>query len=238
MGILQFFPAERFYAPFAPRSLRPGQFCWIVVPHIEPVPRILDVEREAPEEHEKIRFILRNANRSDDFRKRDRILPIKYLGLHSNEELLVQRAKKRPAIILCSEVDTFPDMEKILRQKAKKHCQEDCFFLIPCYHVESEFDLSGFPTPMIPRIRCLIYRQFFYIPESPKIREGVARFDRIQVVVARDQISSIEPCDFGLSDEVLGVFLGLFEYCITGVEDTHLKAIRDLAKECLSSLKT
>lgn len=238
MGILQFFPPDKFYSPVNPPEFRPGQFCWIVVPQIEPVPRILDVERNTPEEHEKVNFLLRNANKKDDFRRRDRTLPIKYLGLRSNEELLVQRAKKRPAVIVTSTVDTFPEIEKILRQRAKKHCQEDCIFLIPCYHVESEFDPSGFPMEMIPRIRCLVYRQFFYIPESPKIKESVARFDRIQVVVARDQISSIEPCDFKLPDDVLGVFLGAFVYCITGIEDEHLKAIRDLAKECLSTIES
>jgi hypothetical protein len=216
----------------------PGQFCWIIVPHLDPIPRILDVERESPEEHERVRFLLRNANKTDDFTKRDRVLPLQYLKLRSNEELLVQCAKKRPAIILSANTDVFPDIEKILRQRGKKHYQQNCLILAPCYHFETEFDPTGFPVEMKARIRCMVYRQFFYIPESPKVQEGVARFDRIQVIVDRSQVSSIDPCDFRLSDEVIGTFLGLFEYCITGVEDNNLKAIRDLARECLSSIKS
>lgn len=238
MGILQFFPPDKFYSPANPKEFRPGQFCWIVVPHIDPIPRILDVERESPQEHEKVNFSLRNANKAEDFRKRDRVLPLKYLNLRSNEELLVQRAKKRPAIIVSAKTDVFPDIEKILRQKGKKHYQQDCLILAPCYHFETELDPAGFPMEMKSRIRCLIYRQLFYIPESPNIREGVARFDRIQVVVDRCQVSSINPCDFRLSDEVLGTFLGLFEYYITGIEDKDLKAMRDLAKESLSPVES
>jgi len=233
MGILQFFPVDKFYVSIDPREFRPGQFCRIVVPHIDPIPRILDVERSEPEEHRYVKFLLRNANQTDDFIKKDRTLPIKNLNLESNEELLARRAKKRPAIIISSDVDIFPHIEKILRQRGKKHCQEDCIFLIPCYHTEAEFDPRGFALEMIPRVRCLIYRQFFYLPEHPKIKESVARFDRIQVVVGRD-LSSIKPLDFGLSEDVLGVFKALFIYCLTGVEDKDLKSFRDLARECYS----
>jgi hypothetical protein len=235
MGILQFYPLPSYFKEIDKRSFVPGQFCRIVSPFILPIPQILDVERKAPEEHSEIKFELRNANRPGDFTSRDRILPIKNLQLKSNEELLIQRAKKRPAIILCSEVDLFPEVSILLRRRGKKHCQEDSIFVLPCYHAESMDDPSGVPMEIIKRCRCLIYRQFFYIPECPKLQEGIARFDRIQVICGRNH-SAIEPMDLALSDEVFAILRALFIFCITGIQDEDLGAFRDLIRESYPKL--
>lgn len=232
MGILQLYSPKEFYISIAPREFRPGQFCWVVTPHIDPVPRILDVERSSPEEHDEVKFELRNANRASDFRTRDRILPVKKLNLRSHEELLAQRAKKRLGIILSAEVDIFPEIERLLRQKGKPHYQENSLFVIPAYSIESETNFSGFPPEMVARIRCLIYRQFFYFPDCSLFKEGVARFDRIQVISGRDP-SAIEPLDIALSQEVFALLLAMFVYCITGIEDNDLIDIREMVKDAL-----
>lgn len=230
MAILQLYPKKIFYARVNQNEFRPGQFCWLPVPHIDPVPRILDIKRSSSTEHDNVSFELRNANQPDDFRTRDRILPLKRLDLRSNEELLAQRAKKRPGIIISPKVDIFSDIARLLRQKGKKHLQEDCLFVIPGYTIETEDSLSGFPQEMVTRIRCLIYRQFFYFPGSDRFTEGVARFDRIQVVIGRDT-SAISPTDICLSDEVYGLFRAMLIHCITGKEDKDLKAAKDICRE-------
>jgi len=233
MAILQFFPKEKFYTPIDPREFRPGQFCRIVAPHISPIPQILDVERSGPEEHDEVRFNLRNANKPRDFKADDRTLPLKNLNLRAHEELLVQRAKKRLGIILSAEADIFPEIERFLRKKAKKHCQEDFLFVIPAYSIETPTSLSGYPLQMVARIRCLIYRQFFYFPDCfPHFKEGIARFDRIQTIIGKD-VSAIEPLGISLSQEVYSIFQGMFLYCISGIEDEDLKAVRELAREAL-----
>jgi hypothetical protein len=187
MGILQVYSPNEFFETVDVREIRPGQFCWLPTPHIDPIPRILDVERSSPEEHRSVSFLIRNANRPGDFHTDNRILPIKYLNLRSNEELLIQKAKRRPGIILSTEVDKFSEITKLLRQKGKKHLQEDSIFVIPCYSIEKETRGTGFPPEMAARIRCLLYRQFFYYPvKAPSITEGIARFDRIQVIIGRD----------------------------------------------------
>lgn len=237
MGILQLYSPGEFYTKVKKTDFTSGQFCWIVVPYINPIPRILDVERNNPEEHDNVRFNLRNANRPNDFRKKDRNLPIKYLNLRSNEELLTQRAKKRPGIILSAEVDTFPDIELLLRQKGKKHLQEDCMFVVPCYGIETREREFGFPPEMVKRIRCCIYRQFFYCPTYPLLYgEHIARFDRVQVVIGKDP-ASIEPLEFALAPEPFAIFLAMFLFCISGQEDDNLKAVRDLTKKCYDELK-
>lgn len=230
MGILQYFPASEFFTPIDPGQYRQGQFCWIVTPAIEPVPQILDVERSDPEEHDEVKFQIRNANRPGDFRAADRTLPIKRLNLRAHEELLIQRAKKRPGIILSDSLDIYPEVTALLKTKAKKHLQEDSLFVIPCYSIETLENTSGFPAEMVVRIRCLLYRQFFYMPATSFLGESIARFDRVRVIVGRDR-SAIEPIGFRLSDDVFGLFLSLFFFCISGVEDGDLAAIRSLTKE-------
>ena len=83
---------------------------------------------------------------------------------------------------------------------------------------------------MVVRIRCLIYRQFFYCPRNNRFTEGVARFDRIQVVVGHDP-AAIDPTDICLSKDVFGLFRAMFIYCLFGKEDEDLKIVRELAKE-------
>jgi hypothetical protein len=142
----------------------------------------------------------------------------------------LQRAKKRLGIVLCSEVDAYQDIATLLRQSGKKHLQEDCIFVVPAYGIKNEYHPGGFPPEMIYRVRSLLYRQFFYFPDGPKIGEGVARFDRIQVVVGKGR-SAIEPIDTCLSDEALGLFISFFTYCITGEKDEDLAAIIQLVQE-------
>jgi len=231
MGILQLIPQKSFFVkPEEPFS--PGQFCWVPVPHIDPIPRILDIERDSPEEHTEVSFKLRNANKKKDFRVKDRVLPIKYLNLRAHEELLVQRAKKRPAIILSTNVECFPDIAKILKTKGKKHLQEDAMFVVPCYSIEKGNSRAGFPAEMVTRIRCLIYRQFFYYPASTELHEGVARFDRVQTVIGKDP-ATIEPVNLALSDEAYSVFLSVFLYCMSGDKDDDLESTKELLAELI-----
>lgn len=230
MGILQLYSKEEYYTSIDPREFRPGQFCWLPVPYLSPVPMILDVERSAPTEHEEVRFFLRNANRSEDFRTRDRVLPLKNLNLRSHEELLVHRAKKRQGIIVSPRLDLYQEIARILPQKGKRHFQEDSIFIIPVYGTETRDRPTGFPPEMVSRIRCLLYRQFFYLPGNSQIEQGIARFDRIQVVIGRDP-SAISPMNICLYGEVFDLFVAMFLYCISGIEDEDLQTARSLVKE-------
>lgn len=232
MSILQLYSKDEFFTSVKPTEFKNGQFCWVPTPIPDKIPRILDIERNLPEEHEEVRFELRLANQRDDFKKRDRSLPIKYLNLRSNEELLTQRAKKRPAIILSSGVECFINIEKLLKSKRKKHHQEDCLFVIPCYNILKEPYGPGFIQEQVALIQCLMYRQFFYIPDSPHFTEMISRFDRIHVVIDRSP-AAIEPTDLCLSEEVFDLFLAMFLYCISGKIDEELDAVREIVREAL-----
>ncbi len=124
MSITHYIAPDEFYVSTDPKRLEPGDFCWIVTPHIDPIPRILEVERSQPEEHESVNFVLRNANRRDDFRVSNRNLPVKYLNLRSHEELLAQKAKRRRGIVVTSNTEVDSELHRLLLQKGKKHLHE------------------------------------------------------------------------------------------------------------------
>jgi hypothetical protein len=232
MGILQVYPLNDYYTRTDPKIFKRGQICWIVSSYISEIPQILDAERNHDEEHDEFRFVLKNADPDNDFKaSAKRTLPIKYLNLESTEELLVQKAKKRPAIIISTGLDIYPEITKLLKQKGKKHLQEDSLFLVPCYSVETRDDRRGFPSEMVVRVRCLLYRQFFYMPHySPLTGESIARLDRIQVVVGRHR-AAIEPTDLCLSDDVFQIFLSQFLFCMSGIEEGEFATVRSLVKE-------
>jgi len=77
LGIVQLI--DPFYVKLPDDTFRRasvvGQFCWIPVTHLDPVPRILDVERGDPQEHFATKFSIRNMT-DGDFKKKTR-LPIK-----------------------------------------------------------------------------------------------------------------------------------------------------------------
>lgn len=230
MSITQLYNDDEFFTAVDPREFRVGQMCWVPIPNPDPIPRILDVQRNTPEEHEEVKFELRLANQSSDFKKRDRSLPIKYLSLRSNEELLAQSCKKRPSIILGSGVECYPEITKLLKQNGKKHQQQDCMFVIPCYSLQQEEYSSGFIQPIVERTKCLMYRQFFYLPPSKGFTEVIARFDRIQTVIDRSP-ASIDPSNICLSEEIFHLFLSMFIFCVSGKTNKLLEDVKELVRD-------
>lgn len=233
MSITQYIPPGEFYVAADPKRLAPGDLCWVVTPHIDPIPRILSVERSQPEEHESVKFELRNANQKDDFRISSRSLPVKYLELRSHEELLTQRAKRRRGIVVASNSDLDSELSQLLRQRGKKHLHETHHFIVPCYSTQRDGG-TGVPPEMTKRVECLLYREYFYCPEHLRLqrdlREAIARFDRMHVVVGSDP-SAIAGVGAALSEEAFALFQSALVYCLTGEEDSDLKEIRELLRE-------
>jgi hypothetical protein len=229
MSITQLYNKDEFYTATDPKDFRIGQICWVPIPNPDPIPRILDVQRNNPEEHEEVKFELRLGNQRNDFKTRDRSLPIKYLNMRSDEELLAQTCKKRTSIILASGVDCYPEITNILKQKGKKHQQQDCMFVIPCYSVQVEEYGTGFIQQIVERTKCLMYRQFFYLYPWNDTKDLIARFDRIQVVIDRSP-ASIEPTNVCLSEEIFNLFLSMFIFCISGKTNKLLDDVKDLVR--------
>jgi hypothetical protein len=208
-----------------------GQFCWIPVTHLDPIPRILDVERADPQEHYATKFSIRNMT-DGDFKKKTR-LPIKALSLRETEELVIHRAKRRPAIIISGETTIFDDIKMLLQQMRRKHLQEENLIVAPLYSVESGDHEGGFPPVMVARIRALMYKQFFFCPRgnSPLTSDSIMRLDRVHAVIPNYPAYIPEP--YSLSTEALGVLMAMLRSLFGAKEEADFEALKELVFESL-----
>lgn len=233
MGITQVI--DTFYVSLDSETYRKipviGQFCWIPAPHLDPIPRIIEVERTRPEEHYATKFLIRNMT-IKDFTKKTK-LPIKMLSLRETEELIGYKAKKRPAIIVSADFTIFDDITKELKKLGRKHLQEESIIVIPLYEIETNEHSGGFPPVMTARIKALMYNQFFFCPKTTYglLNDSIARLDRIQVI--KPIHPTYEPKQFSLSPEALGVLMAMLRLLFGAEEDKDTKALKELLLESL-----
>jgi len=208
-----------------------GQFCWVPVTHLDPIPRLLDVERADPQEHYATKFSIRNMT-DGDFKKKTR-LPIKALLLRETEELVIHRAKRRPAIIISGESTIFDDVKALLEQMGRKHLQQESLIIAPLYSVESADHEGGFPPVMVARIRALMYKQFFFCPRenSPLTGDSIMRLDRLHAVLPNYPAYVPEP--YSLSAEALGVLMSMLRSLFGAKEEPEFEALKELVFESL-----
>lgn len=230
MGITQLVP--QFYRKLPRETFRKeptiGQLCWMPSLHINKIPMIMEVERADPKEVYATKFRIRNL-RENDFKAREK-LPIKSLSLRITEELIVSKAKKRPAIVVWGSPMIFEDMEKLLISIGRPHLQEYCLAVVPVYNIETFDHAGGFPPVMVSRIKALMYNQFFYCPPMGDVglSEGVARLDRIQIILPTDR-AVYELLPVALSEDALAVLLSMLRSWFGSVEE-DLDAYRELLR--------
>lgn len=233
MGITQLI--TQFYRNLPKDSFRKeptvGQLCWAPSLHINKVPMVMEVERADPKEAFATKFKLRSLSERD-FRARAK-LPIKSINLRQTEELIVSKAKKRPAIVVWGSPMIFEDVEKLLISIGRPHLQEYCLAVVPVYNIETIDHAGGFPPIMVSRIKALMYNQFFYCPPMNDIgfSEGIARLDRIQTILPTDR-AVYDPLPIALSEDALAVLLSMIRSWFGSVEE-DLYAYKELLRETL-----
>jgi hypothetical protein len=201
------------------------------VTHLDPVPRLLDVERADPQEHFATKFSIRNMT-DGDFKKKTR-LPIKALSLRETEELVIHRAKRRPAVIISGKSTIFDDVKALLQQMGRKHLQQESLIVAPLYSIESGDHEGGFPPVMVARIRALMYKQFFFCPKgnSPLTTDSIMRLDRLQAAVPNYPAYIPEP--YSLSAEAPGVLMAMLRSLFGAKEEAEFKSLKELVFESL-----
>ena len=239
MGITQLI--DPFYIDISKEKFRDrptlGQLCWVPSPQPNIIPQIFEVQRADPTEHHITRFSIRNIKETDFLRREE--LPLYRLKLRLNEELIIQKAKRRPAIVLLTSNTIFPDIDKLLRTLSKSHLQQESIFVIPIFGFENSDHPGGFPPIMITRIKALMYNQFFFCPRTPSgmdLIEGIARLDRLQIIFPGNRASH-KPLPIKLSDDAIAILMNLLRswLCIRGTpnDEKYLKDLRELLEETL-----
>ena len=140
-----------------------------------------------------------------DFRRKKDRLPIAALSLGETEELLAIRAKKRPCVVI-AKIDgvnptSLPDGEQ--RKKAL-NAFDGMYLLAPIFSISNGFKETCFGSVMTARVRCMMYPEFVYAPESKPALEspGIIRLDRF---FWSHLVACTEPCDIFLTKDILGV---------------------------------
>lgn len=230
---------DTFYKSLPEDSFRKeivlGQICWIPVLHINRTPMLLEADRIDPKEVYITKFKIRRLQETD-FRKKEK-LPIKSIHLRLTEELIVHKAKKRPAIAVCNSFTHESEIALLLESINREHLQDKCVLFIPIYSIETKEHKGGFPPEMVARIKSLMYNQFFYCPTfNPEgFNGGIARLDRPQIIIpANGSINRAvcNPSPFALTDEALGVLLAMLRSLFNSKEE-ELEALRELLLETL-----
>ena len=115
--------------------------------------------------------------------------------------------------------------------------------VVPLFSMETTLSPTGFPPEMVSRIKALMYNQFFYCPKIPigyNRIEGIARLDRIQVVIKSSFPGNkrvFEPIDIAFTDEVNVIFINMLREWL-GIpgnpEDIeNLRTVRSIVSETL-----
>jgi len=208
-----------------------GQICWAPILHSDIIPRIFEVERQHPREHEFVKYQIRNM-KEGDFRGKGK-LPLKLLKLRERQEAIIHGASKRPCILIHYGETIYKDLEALLKQMGRKHLQQkNNMLLLPLYGVQDEKEhFGGFPPVMVARIRSMLYDQFLFFPENKRasLKEGVGRIDSLQTLINHHPV-----CDFTaykVTDEFFAVIIGMLKRWFNLEIDEDFSALVKICNE-------
>ena len=172
------------------------------LPHVDQIPKtVIFSGRTNPIEHNsaEIRIEPLRVKR----RPKKPFLPVSGAPLFGGEQYVLNRAKKRPAIILSG---GGTEIDKALN-RGKPNWQTSPHILVaPFYGVDENGQRAGFNPNFIKAVRSGKYRQLMWdkLPLNSKTEESILYFNHIQPIGRHHD--SIEYTGYRLSDDALMVF--------------------------------
>lgn len=210
-----------------------GQVVFTPVMNTERRHHVADSQRSDPHDHRTAQLTIRLMDDSIDFRcKKDR-LPIAALQLGETEELVVTRAKQRPCLVIAKAdgIDASSLPEGAQRNKAL-NAFGSIYCLAPIYSISTAKKPTSFGPVMTARIKCAMYPEFVYAPQSGLILvvPGVIRLDRI---FWSHLIASTDPQPLFLSKGILGVCWNQLKVLSGEAPSKEYSDLRDTLLTCL-----
>lgn len=150
----------------------------------------------------------------DLFRRK---FPLYAPPLASDEEFPVNRAKRRPVILLARPMGTLGG-----KASYRHHC-----VVLPRFGlVKGASGQSKYPAETVARMRALEFPDVFFTPsETPHLdRDGALRLDLLQPVPSAE----LEPLPLALSPQVLEVLYGQFRFRLFGDYGGRYAEVREL----------
>jgi hypothetical protein len=160
------------------RTTQRGHLAWAYLPYLEMEPRTLVVEGRAdPTDHGRAKCRIEPLRIREPPRAPS--LPVAALPIYEGEVYLVQRAKRRPVLVIGT---GGPDVPPALRAGAPRWQTAPCVLAAPYFGVDATGRRSGFPEPFVDRVRICEYPQFVLdaLPIGGSTKRSMLRLDHVQ----------------------------------------------------------
>jgi hypothetical protein len=172
------------------RRLEYGRLVRAFLPHVDQQPYLLVAHgRTDPEAHQEAEFeiqpLLANKPPTEAY------LPVAGLPAYSGEVRILQRAKKRPALILST---SGAAVERRLKAGSARYLTNRSVLVAPYYGADRSGKRGGFKPEFVQRIRRAEYPQYSWdsLPISGA-SESILRFDHLQPLGENAQAVEITP---------------------------------------------
>jgi hypothetical protein len=191
-----------------------GRLIWTSVPYTEMKPyRLVPIGRgDSPRQHSAADF------RIETFRVGDppqgiASLPVAALPIREGEDLIVSRAKRRPALVIST---GGPPIPPELRRGASRWQSAPAILVAPYYGAKRGPTRGGWSEPFVDRIRRAEYPQYLWdiLPLGAADEPSILRLDNLMAVGADSANWMTEP--WCLSSEALGLLDEVFVWLMTG----------------------
>ena len=191
---------EDFYhrvEPVEARQLNRGQICWAPVAYLSSQINSVALASYNPQDERLNRYAILPSEIDDPLLFNH--TPIHELRLQNDEEMLVNRVKRRPVIIVSQKNGQW--------RLGGGRLTERGLVCIPIYSFQTA-DSAEFRN----RIRAQEYPWWLYMPAIHGFREGFARLDRLQVIEERH----LQPMLSALTNDALWFVSEWLRYYVTG----------------------
>lgn len=156
---------------------------------------------------------------------RDPRLPVAALPLETGDIRIVQRAKRRPAIVLSV---GGPEIASALRVGEARWQTSATILVVPYYGVDRDGTRGGWKQGFVDRIRRCEFPQYMWdrLPLG-RTKESVLRLDHTQALGRHQNAYELTP--YRLGDEALGLVDEWFLWLLTGLipSDGDLQILRE-----------
>ena len=190
--------AGDWWIPCSGRALTCGSLVWAYVPFFDKVPYQLAAARRVPNDHTTAYVEARPLYATQRINPADS-LPVAALpglpGLQGAHSWLLNRAKRRPCLVLCDPAASLPEAAHAVGAVSSSTAQ---YVLVAPFYGVDQVGRAGYSAPFVHQIKHAVYPQWFW--DQLPVRgaeESILRLDQAHPLSVHHQV--YEPTGFALS---------------------------------------
>lgn len=192
-------------------ELERGCLVFAFVPHVDQIPYTIEpIGRVQPDRHDSASLKIAPLRITDSRTKG--VLPVAAMTIHDDELWTAYRAKKRPCLVLGSNI---PPVSDALRKGMPRKSTAPVILSAPYYGADRDGKRAGYNPELVERIRHAEYPQFFWdkLPISGA-KESIMRLDHMQPIGTH--YNSYEISEYKLSENAMELVDDWLKWLIWG----------------------